>query len=326
MTGWFPNILKPSFSRLTPNPNWPDASAIPDLKGKVAIVLGANSGVGYNTALELARKGAKVYVTARSSEKAEETVLKIEDELKAEHVQVLPLVVVLDDFAQVRNAARAFVADQKRLDILVNNAGVITQNFQLTKDGVETDYAVNYLSHFIFTVALLPILSRDARIVNVTSHAQCFKPLVLDAGRINDAHDAELRGWLARYGHSKLAQAVFTRGLQARVGPAVHVNCCHPGQIRTGLNRQVSAPGTGVQGFLVRVAMRLFDEPPEVGALTQLYLAASPEVESKDIKGEFFMPIAQRAQGMMNPIALNDETVEKFWAWTEELVSKKLKD
>jgi len=326
MNGWIPNSLKPPFSRWKSNPNWPQAGEIYDLKDKVAIVLGANSGVGYQTALELARNGAKVYVTARSSEKAEDTVLRIEEELKDKQVQVLPLVVALDDFAQVRSTARLFLADQKRLDILVNNAGVIAQDFQLTKDGVETDFAVNYVSHFIFTTTLLPILSPGARIVNVTSYAQNFKPLIMDIKRINDAKDPEVSSWLARYGHSKLAQSIFTRGLQKRVGEDVYVNCCHPGQVNTGLNRQVSAPGNGLQGFLIRLAMRLFDEPAWFGALTQLYLAMSPEVENKNIKGEFFMPVAQRAQDMMNPIALDDETVEKFWTWTEELVRTKLKD
>ena len=98
---WVPNFLTPGFARLTPNPSWPDASRIPDLKGKVAIVLGANSGLGYETALQLAQKRAKVYVTARSVEKAETAVENIKGELGNENVEVLPMVVVLDDFTQV---------------------------------------------------------------------------------------------------------------------------------------------------------------------------------------------------------------------------------
>jgi NAD(P)-dependent dehydrogenase (short-subunit alcohol dehydrogenase family) len=326
MSGWIPNFLRPGFAKLTLNPSWPDASAIPDLSGKTAIVLGANSGVGYQTALQLARKGAKVYATARSPKKAEETILKIETELSDENVQVLPLVVVLDDFTQVRNTARALLAENKRLDILVNNAGVLENEFHLTKDGVEYDFAVNYISHFIFTTTLLPILSPGARIVNITSYAQQFGSIILDLDRINNPEDPQLNSWLSRYGHSKLAQVLFTRGLQRRVSENVYVNCCHPGQIGTGLNRHVAAPGTGMQGMAIRLAMRLFDEPASVGALTQLYLATSPEVEKKEIKGEFFYPVALKAMDKINRIALDDDMVEKLWRWTEEVVKEKVKD
>jgi len=95
---WIPDFLTPGSARLTPNPTWPDASRIPDLKGKVAIVLGANSGLGYETALQLAQKGARVYATARSVEKAEATIKKIKGESGNENVEVLPMVVVPDDF------------------------------------------------------------------------------------------------------------------------------------------------------------------------------------------------------------------------------------
>lgn len=326
MSGWIPNFLRPGFAKLTPNSAWPDASAIPDLSGKTAIVLGANSGVGYETALQLARKGAKVYATARSPEKAEQTVLRIETELKDENIQVLPLVVVLDDFTQVRNIARTFLAENKRLDILVNNAGVLENDFHLTKDGVEYDLAVNYISHFIFTTTLLPILSPGARIVNVSSYAQQFGSMILDLERINNPTDPQLSSWMTRYGHSKLAQVLFTRGLQRRVNESVFVNCCHPGQIGTGLNRSVAGSGTGVQGVAIRILMRLFDQPASIGALTQLYLATSPDVDEKGIRGEFFNPVAMRAMDKINPVALDDEMVEKLWTWTEGVVNQKVKD
>lgn len=326
MPGWIPNFLIPGFARITLNSSWRDASAIPDLSGKTAIVLGANTGIGYETALQLARKGAKVYATARSSEKAVETISKIEAELKDENVEVFPLVVPLDDFNQVRNAARAFLVEHKRLDILVNNAGILDNEFHLTKDSVEYDFAVNYVSHFIFTTTLLPIFSPGARIVNVSSFAQQFGKIILDLDRINNPEDPELNSWLARYGHSKTAQVLFTRGLQHRVNDNVFVNCCHPGQIGTGLNRTVAAPGTGMQGMAIRLAMRLFDQPPSVGALTQLYLATSQEVEKKDIKGQLFFPVAMKAMDKISKIALDDEMVEKLWTWTEKLVHQKLKD
>ncbi|KAF2094422.1 NAD(P)-binding protein [Rhizodiscina lignyota] len=328
MFDWF-NWIAPPFARLYPNPNWQDASQIPDLHGKTAVVLGANVGLGYETALQLARKAAKVYVTARSAEKAEDTQKRLEIDLAKEGVtgvDIVPIALPLDDLKEVKKSAQQFLTIETKVDILVNNAGVLDNEFKLTKDGIESHFAINYLSHFIWTTTLLPIVSQRARIVNVTSYAQTHGKAHFDLEKINDPKLEENNTWMKRYAHSKFAQVLFTRTLQTRVSPGVYVNCCHPGQVNTGLNRSVASYEAGIQGYLIRFAERILGQSASVGALTQLYLATSPKVKELGIKGEYLVAVAKRAMNEVNPGALDDELGKKFWIWTEEILKEKLSE
>jgi NAD(P)-dependent dehydrogenase (short-subunit alcohol dehydrogenase family) len=200
---------------------------------------------------------------------------------------------------------------------------MIDNDFHLTTDSIERTFAVGYISHYVFTTALMPALAPGARIVNVSSYAQVNAKIIMDVELINDPN-GELNSWLKRYIHTKAAQVMFTRALQERVGTSVFVNVCHPGQISTGLNRSITAPETGIQAYIIRFGMWMWDLPTDIGALTPLYLATSPEVEKKCIKGKYFVPVAHQSMKLINPAALNHELVDKFWTWTESLAKQKI--
>lgn len=209
------------------------------------------------------------------------------------------------------------------MDILVNNAGVLDAKFNLTpRDKIESHFAVNHLGHFVFTTTILPSLQKGARIVNVSSYAQSVpkapNPILFD--KINDPQATT--SWMERYGHSKLANVLFTRSLQSRLGSEYYVNCCHPGQIHTELNRTVTQDG--ITGWVIRLLMMLLDQPVQIGALTQLYLATSPEVEEKKIQGEYYSPIARRSMDLINPLALNEDLAEELWNYSQRVVDEKI--
>ncbi len=147
---------------------------VPDLSGKTAIVTGANTGIGYTTARELARKGAKVIVAARSEERGKDAVARIKKQLKglkgADLVEFMKL--DLGSFSQIRSFARSFLWNNRQLDILVLNAGIMVPPFETTKDGFESQIGVNHLGHFLLTKLLTPLLKKSkARVVSVSSLA-----------------------------------------------------------------------------------------------------------------------------------------------------------
>lgn len=174
----------------------------------------------------------------------------------------------------------------------------------------------------MFTTTILPCLKKGARIVNLTSYAQINpkapNPILFDM--INDEHATG--GWMERYGHSKLANVLFTRSLQSRLGSEYYVNCCHPGQVGTELNRTVTQDG--FLGYVIRFLMLLLDQPIRIGALTQLYLATSPDIEEKKIQGQYYVSIARPSMDGINPFALNEELAEELWNYSQRVVDEKI--
>lgn len=145
---------------------------IPDLTGKTAIVTGANTGIGYSTARELAKKGAKVIVAARSEERGKDAVARIKKSLKGKKGADLVEFMKLDlgSFTSIRSFARSFLWNNRQLDMLILNAGVMMPPFELTKDGFESQIGINHLGHFLLTKLLTPMLRRSkARVVSVSS-------------------------------------------------------------------------------------------------------------------------------------------------------------
>ncbi|CAG8660620.1 266_t:CDS:2, partial [Cetraspora pellucida] len=188
---------------------------IPDLSGKVAIVTGANAGIGIVTARELARKNAHVFVASRSKEKGESAVELIKKETNNNSVEFLQL--DLQSLNSVKNAAETFLARKLPLHILVNNAGMLTQTFGLTQDGIQDQFGVNHIGHFLFTLLLLPTIKASApsRIVNISSMAHQYTPPGgIEFDKLNDpnAHTA-----FQRYAQSKLANILFTIELNKRL-------------------------------------------------------------------------------------------------------------
>ncbi|SRR6266581_2397707 len=256
------------------------AASPPPMANRVWIVTGANSGIGKATALGLARLGGTVVMACRSPTRGEAARAEIVRESGNPHVAVM--IVDLASEASVRAFAEEFTRTYPRLDVLINNAGVYTSHREMTEDGLERQFEVNYLSEFLLTHLLLDPLKRSApsRIVNVSSSAHEGGTI-----RFDDLQGEQRYGGFRAYNQSKLAQVLFTRELATRlVGSGVTVNACHPGVIRTNL-------GMGGASPIVRF-VRMFFKGPEKGAETPIFLAASPEVEG--VTGKYFAKMQVR--------------------------------
>lgn len=204
--------------------------------GRVVIITGANTGIGKETALELAKRGAHVYMACRDMERCENARAEIVLESKNKYVYCREC--DLSSFESVRKFADRFKKERKELHILINNAGVMRCPKMLTKDGIELQLGTNHMAHFLLTNLLLDLLKQSApsRIVNVSSLAHTrgqIRVADLNSEQSYDSGDA--------YSQSKLANVLFTRELAKRLaGTAVTVNSLHPGIVSTELGRHMS--------------------------------------------------------------------------------------
>ena len=260
------------------------AASIPDQTGRIALVTGANSGLGLETAWALAARGATVVMACRSARKAEEARTRLLQELAREPrhnphggLDVLPL--DLADLASVRTAAATLADHYGALDLLINNAGVMAPPRTLTRDGFEVQFGTNHLGHFALTHLLLPLLSarQGARVVFVTSGAQYFGRLAFDDLQGERSYDR----WRA-YSQSKLANVMTALELQERLrarGSGVLALAAHPGLARTNLQpASVAMNGSRLEALAYRL-MDPFFQSAAMGALPQLFAATAPEAE-----------------------------------------------
>jgi NAD(P)-dependent dehydrogenase (short-subunit alcohol dehydrogenase family) len=284
------------------------AERIPDQSGRVAVVTGANSGLGLVTARELAGAGATVIATARDSSKAESAREKIGDRRGALEFRDLDLA----SLDSVREFAAGVAADHPRVDILVNNAGVMMTPKGQTADGFELQFGTNHLGHFALTGLLLDTLSAgdDSRVVTVSSLEH--RPGKIDFDDLEWQHGYSPR---PAYQRSKFANAVFGLELDRRLraaGLPVTSVLAHPGYSATNL--QTSGPPVPVSAFL-RVSNLLLAQSADKGALPQLFAATAPGVTG----GQFFGPDGfQQARGApteVQPVsrARDEETGRRLW-------------
>jgi len=299
-----------------------------DLRGQVAVVTGANSGIGYTTTEQLARQGALVVMGVRRLEEGRAAADAIRRAVPAARLEVREL--DLGRLASVRTFAREVLAAHERIQLLINNAGVMNTPRGRTADGFELQIGVNHLGHFLLTSLLTARLveSAPARIVNLSS---CYHDRAM--GREGDIHFEDLffertkyDGWTS-YAQSKLANLLHARELARRLaGTGVTAVSVHPGWVRTALMRH-SMPDW-VQ-TAARPLLRLLGmiEPWE-GAQSSLYAALSPEVEAHP--GAFFSQVgmyrdrtANRGGWPLvspNPHAHDDAKARRLWDVSEELV------
>lgn len=247
------------------------------LDAKTCVVTGATSGIGEETALGLAKLGARVVLIGRDPDRARHSVERVRGESGNDQVESL-----LGDFASqqdIRRLAADILAACPRLDVLVNNAGIITLKRKTTADGFESMFGVNHLGYFTLTNLLLSRLeqSAPARIVNVASNAHRFGSLDID-----DLQSEKSFGSMKSYGRSKSANILFTIELARRLeGTNVTVNCLHPGAVATRLGHN-----NGTLGRALTKLISAFMLTPAKGALTSIHLASSPEVEG--VSGHYF--------------------------------------
>jgi NAD(P)-dependent dehydrogenase (short-subunit alcohol dehydrogenase family) len=251
------------------------------VSGRRVVITGATRGIGLAAAVELARRGARLTLVARSEARAADAVRQIKT-VAAKGASVDVLTADLASQASIRQLAIAAQARYPSIQVLINNAGAIYSRRHLSPDGIELTWAVNHLAPFLLTTLLLPRLaaSTPARIVTTSSDAH-------EGARIPfDDVNAE-RSWggfgFPRYGQTKLANILFTAELARRLaGTGVTANCFHPGFVATGFNRN--------NGFLMRIGMALsrpFARTAEKGAGTLVWLVDS-EAAGETSGGYFF--------------------------------------
>ena len=238
-----------------------------DLTGKTALVTGCNSGIGFETMRVLALRGAHVFGTGRTLDKAKEACARVEG-------KTTPLALELSDFDSCVACAQAFAAQSKSLDILIPNAGIgAFSEFELV-NGIEKIFAVNYLGHVVLTMNLLPLVQAAdlGRIVHVGSRMgyRSTPEGGIDFGNLRG--EGEYNAYLA-YGRSKLANALFSLKLSHMLDPAhTTSNAIHPGFVETNIGRNA----TGIIGFFYNNAATLIQKNVGEGAATQVYVATSP--------------------------------------------------
>ena len=286
------------------------AEDIPDQTGKVAIVTGANTGIGYEIARALARKKAFVILACRNSTKGEAALHRILREQSAAKIGFMRL--DLADLSSVHGFARDFAAHQDRVDILVNCAGVMATPFAKTEDGFELQFGTNHLGHFALTGLLLKLIlcTPQARVVTMSSGGHRFGRMEFDNLNGQKGYDPQ-----AAYAQSKLANLLFTYELQRRLAAlrqdAIAV-AAHPGWTRTEL---------AIHWQMVRVVSRFIGQTAEMGALPALYAATATDVQGGDYYGpEGWLGVrGYPAKTRSSERSYDLETAARLWSVSEEL-------
>jgi retinol dehydrogenase-12 len=275
------------------------------MHGKVCIVTGATSGIGFVTAQALAHQGATVLVVGRNPERSAATVSHIQQETGNSAVEAM--VADLSAQAQVRQLASEVQRRFSQVDLLINNAGALFAQRQLSQEGIEMTFALNHLAYFLLTNLLLERLkaSASARIINVSSEAH--RGAQLDFADLQGQH--RYRGWRA-YTRSKLANILFTYELARRLeGTAAVTNALHPGFVATNFGRN----NRGITAVLWRI-LQLAAISPEQGAETIVYVASSAEVQ--DATGRYFV----KKEAVRSSEASYDRAAaERLWQVSAEL-------
>ena len=278
---------------------------IPSQSGRLAIITGVNSGIGLETARELARQGAKVVLACRSEARATPAIQDILAELPQARLEFMRL--DLADLDQVREFAAAVHERFDHLDLLINNAGVMTPPASKTTQGYELQFGVNHLGHFALTGQLLDLLmaTQGARVVNVSSLAHRQAKMTFDD------LDFEARGYqpVAAYGQSKLANLLFTFELARRLEQGettMIVTAAHPGWTQTNLQKNAR---------WLRWFNPLMEMQPLSGALPTLRAATAPDVESGNYYGPdgFYEMRGAPKKAVTNKTAKNEADAARLW-------------
>ncbi len=276
-----------------------------EMSGKVCIITGANSGIGKASARRLAKMGANVVMVCRDKVKGETAMAEVRSESGNSAVELM--VADLSSLDSVRRLAAEFRQRFQSLHVLDNSAGVILGRCVLTVDGIESTFAIGYLSHFLLTNLLLDRLKTSApsRVINVTSDAHFGGHVDFDSMRCEKPYRAS-----RSYSQTKLAQVLFTYEL-ARIlkGTGVTVNCVHPGAVRTNWG------SSGGRAFaLMMKVVRPLLASPEKGADGPVYLASSPNVER--VTGKFF---SKTREAQSSKESYDQGIGERLWEISAEM-------
>ena len=293
--------------------NW-TKNDIPNLNGKVFIVTGANSGIGYESSLALAEKGATVVMACRNADKAQQAMEKIKVAVPAANVEVLEL--DLASLKSVREFADTFKKKYDKLDVLVNSGGPVIAPRSLTKDGFESHFGIGHLGHFALTALLLDVILKtpSSRIVTVGSRMHASATMAWDDLMSEHSYDP-----MKAYPQSMLAKMSFAFELSRRLdakGTTTESIAVHPGLANTGwANNNLS----GLMKIIAKTMSAITYQSAEMGALPILRAATDAKVKSgsyygpeNDTKG---FPVEVKASDS----AYNESDAKKLWELSEKL-------
>ncbi len=283
-------------------------------KGGVAIVTGANTGLGFETARALAAKEMKVIMACKSRERAQKAKQVILEKVPAADLEII--FIDLSSLASVRNFAEQFLARYNRLDLLVNNAGIMVPPYSKTEDGFESQMGVNYFGHFLLTGLLLETITKTpgSRIVSLSSIAH-KKGYI----NFNDLHWDKKYSAMAAYRQSKLACLIYSYELQRRMenaGLKTLSVAAHPGVSITDLVRHIPKWLN-----ILFPLVSLFTHSPDKGAMPTLYAALGEDVKG----GEYFGPqgrsewTGEPGRVSSTPLSHDRELAKQLWTVSEEL-------
>jgi NAD(P)-dependent dehydrogenase (short-subunit alcohol dehydrogenase family) len=302
------------------------AAAIPSLAGLRAVVTGANSGLGYETALALAAHGAQVTMAVRDTAKGDAAAQQIRAQAPQASIEVRRLdladLASIDEFAWLWRESHP-----DGLDMLINNAGIMAIPRRETADGFEMQLGTNHLGHFALTGRLLDAIRPEGRIVTVSSQAHRMGRMDFD-----DLMGERKYGAWRAYGQSKLANLLFVRSLAERLeraGSTIASVAAHPGFASTHL--QAVAPEMKGRGWQVKImdgVNKVMAQSAAMGALPTLYAATFPAIRSGDYVGPdgFGEQRGHPKLVGMNASARDDEAANRLWTVSEELTGVRYLD
>jgi len=274
------------------------------MKNRTVIITGGNDGIGYQTALELARMGAAIVMVCRNEQKAQAAVESIRTATGNNSVQYA--LADLSSQKAIRRVGEEIHGRVAKIDVLINNAGGAFSGFELSEDGLEMTIATNHFAYFLLTGLLLDLLKKsgEGRIINVSSDSHYRGKMNFDSFRSGKNY------FLGRaYAQSKLANVLFTFELAERLKKdSIDVNCLNPGFVKTRIGNKAGKWASYGWSLIT-----LFAISREAGAQTSVYLASSPQV--KGVTGKYFN---KGKPQMANPLAYDAALRKKLWDVSEK--------
>lgn len=277
------------------------------LDGKTVVITGANTGIGKETAIDLAKRGARIIIACRDMEKGQAALKEVIETSANENVTCMKL--DLSDSKSIREFAESINKGEDKLNILINNAGVMVCPYGKTANGFELQIGVNHMGHFLLTYLLLDLIKKSApaRIINVSSMAHTWGSINLED--INSEKSYDKRG---AYSQSKLANVLFTRSLAKRLqGTGVTTYSLHPGVVQTDLWRHLSGP----QQFVMKVVSP-FTKSSTEGAQTTIFCAVEPALENES--GGYY---SDCAPAKCSAPAQDEDLAQKLWELSCKMLS-----
>lgn len=276
------------------------------LDGKTVVITGANTGIGKETAIDLAKRGMRVIIACRDMEKADAALKEIKEVSGNQNVVCKKL--DLADTNSIREFAQNITSEEKQLNILINNAGVMVCPYAKTADGFEMQIGVNHMGHFLLTFLLIDLLKRSApaRIVNVSSMAHKWGTINLDDINSEKSYDKS-----KAYSQSKLANVLYTRHLAKKLqGTGVTTYVLHPGVVQTELWRHLNRPQQAAMWLI-----KPFTKTSVEGAQTTIYCAVAPELEKES--GNYYSDCAPAG---CSSAAMDDDMAQRLWDLTCQML------